>query len=167
MNYIKIGVIVNTHGIRGEVKIKHFSDSADRFETLGHVFVGEGSVKERLDIEGIRYVKATVLLKFEGLDDLNAVEPMKGKDVFIEKAQLRDLPEGTYHVFELLGLEVFEKGARVGEVVDVDQNAYQDLYVVRTKTGKTVRIPAVKAFVKGIDLKNRRMEVELIEGMLE
>lgn len=167
MNYIKIGVIVNTHGIKGEVKIKHFSDSADRFETLGHVFVGEGPVKERLDIEGIRYVKATVLLKFEGLEDLNAVEPMKGKDVFIEKVQLRDLPEGTYHVFELLGLEVFEKGERVGEVVDVDQNAYQDLYVVRTSTGKTVRIPAVKAFVKEIDLKKRRMEVELIEGMLE
>jgi len=167
MSYVKIGIIVNTHGIKGEVKVKNFTDEVDRFEELDYIFIEvDGNMKE-FSIQGIRYAKSLAIIKFQNYDNINDIEHFKGKDIYIEKTQLRELPEDTYHVFDLIGLNVNENGKNIGTLVDVNQNACQDIYLVKTEEGKIIQIPAVKSFVKSIDLQKGTMEVELIEGMVQ
>jgi len=167
VSYVKIGIIVNTHGIKGDVKVKNFTDDIDRFEELDYIFIeAEGKMK-KLHIEGIRYAKSLAIIKFENYNDINDIEHFKGKDIYIEKLQLRELPQDTYHVFDLIGLDVNENGKHIGKLVDVNQNAYQDIYMVKTGDGEIIQIPAVKSFVKSIDLEKGIMEVELIEGMIQ
>ena len=165
MSYIKIGIIVNTHGLNGEVKAKNFTDEVERFEDLDYVYIDTGNGIERFNIEGIRYAKSLAILKFEDYDNINEIESFKGSDIYIDNSQLRELPEDTYHVFDLIGLSVNENGKFIGKIADVNQNAYQDIYIVKKEDGKMIHIPAVKNFVKSIDLKKGIIEVELIEGM--
>lgn len=167
MAYVKIGIIVNTHGIQGEIKIKHFTDDVERFEELDYLYIATDAGMKRFEIEGVRYAKSLPLLKLENLNSIDDAENYKGRDVYIDSSQLRELPEGTYHVFDLVGMSVVENGKVIGEMVDVNQNAYQDLYLVKTSNGQIIQIPAVKAFVKSIDIENGIIKVELIEGMLE
>jgi len=166
MSFVKIGIIVNTHGIKGEVKVKNFTDGLNRFEELDYILVEVDGQMKAFHIEGIRYAKSLAIIKFKEYDNINDIEYLKGKDIYIEKIQLRKLPEDTYHVFDLIGLSVNEKGKNIGILVDVNQNAYQDIYMVKKDDGKIMQIPAVKSFVKSIDLQNGIMEVELIEGMI-
>ena len=167
MSYVKIGIIVNTHGIKGEVKVKNFTDDVDRFEELDYILIEDDGEMKKFHIEGIRYAKSLAIIKFENYDNINDIEHFKGRDIYIEKTQLRKLPEDTYHVFDLIGLNVNENGKHIGKLVDVNQNAYQDIYIVKTGEGKIIQIPAVKSFVKSIDLQKGIIEVELIEGMIQ
>jgi 16S rRNA processing protein RimM len=165
MSYIKIGIIVNTHGLKGEAKAKNFTDEVERFEDLDYVYIDTDNGMKRFNIEKIRYAKSLAILKFEDYDSINDIEVFKGRDIYIDRSQLRELPEGTYHVFDLIGLSVNENGKFIGEIVDINQNAYQDIYIVKKEDGKMIQIPAVENFVKLIDLKKGIVEVELIEGM--
>lgn len=165
MSYIKIGIIVNTHGLRGEVKAKNFTDELERFEDLEYVYIDSTNGIKKFYIEEIRYAKSLAILKFENYDSINDIEAFKGSDIYIDNSQLRELPEGTYHVFNLIGLSVNQNGIFIGKITDINQNAYQDIYIVKKDDGKIIQIPAVKNFVKSIDLKKGIVEVELIEGM--
>jgi len=119
MSYIKIGIIVNTHGLNGEVKAKNFTDEVERFEDLDYVYIDTGNGIERFNIEGIRYAKSLAILKFEDYDNINEIESFKGSDIYIDNSQLRELPEDTYHVFDLIGLSVNENGKFIGKSIDL------------------------------------------------
>lgn len=165
MSYIKIGIIVNTHGLKGEVKVKNFTDEPERFEELDYLYIDSLKGMEKLYIESVRYMKSLAVLKFENYDHINEIEAYKGSNLYIEPSQLRELPEDTFHIFDLIGLSVKENDKYIGKIVDINQNAYQDIYLVEKTDGKTIQIPAVKNFVKSIDLAKGIVEVELIEGM--
>lgn len=163
--YFKVGQIVNTHGLRGEVKVYPYTEENEVFEEYEALFI-QGEAKP-YEIESIRYVKNMVLVKFDGLDDINSVERLLQRDVFVPRA-LYELPdEDTFFVVDLIGLDVVdEQHGPLGKLMDVLQNTAQDIYVVQDQTGKQVLIPAVKAFVKKIDMENKCITVTLIEGML-
>lgn len=162
MNLIRIGKIVNTQGLKGDVRIYPDTDYVERFEELDYLYV-EGT-NEKMIIEKVRYKKNLAIVKFKGYDHINDIEKFKNRIVYTEKLELE---EGVHYVEDLIGMAVVdhEKG-EIGELIDVVQNPAHDIYLVKTKDGSEVMIPAVDAFVATIDEENRIIHVTLIEGLL-
>lgn len=164
MDKIKIGQVVNAAGLKGELKVYHYSDYKERFEELEQIYLENTPYR----IAGVRYMKEMVILRLEGIGDRTDAELQKGKDVFIDKAELRVLPEGTFHIFELIGMQVVdEHGSQIGILSDVIKNSAQDLYEVDRGNKEKFLIPAVDEFIIKIDVDSRTVTVRLIEGLME
>lgn len=164
MEKIKIGKAVNAVGITGEIKVYNYSDYKERFEELEYIYLDE----EKRKIKGVRYNKNMVILKLEDVNTRNEAELLKNKEIFIDEDQLRDLPQGTYYVKDMIGMEVIdEKNECIGRLSDVILRAAQDIYEIERQDGSKALIPAVEAFVKDVDMEKRVIRVELIEGLLE
>lgn len=164
MDRIRIGQVVNVVGLKGELKVYHYSDYKERFEELAQIYLGNTQYK----IAGVRYNKEIVILKLAGIDDRTEAEKHKGEDVYIDKADVRELPEDTYYIFDLIGLNVIDEGGEViGTLCDVIQNSAQDLYEIERENKDKFLIPAVEEFILKIDMKSRTMTVRLIEGLFE
>ncbi len=168
-NKIKIGKIVNTQGLRGELKIYPLTDYIERFEEIDYVYL-EGEQNIKLIIEAIRFKKNLIIVKFRDLNNIDAVEKYKDKSIFIDEKQLRELPDDSYYIFDLIGIEVYDENNNyIGILKDVIQNAAQDTYVIENNNdeqAKNFMIPAVREFIKNIDIENKKMIVKLIEGMI-
>lgn len=165
MEKIKIGKIVNAVGLKGEVKVYNYSDSAEIYENTPRIYVEE----ELLDIENVRLQKNMVILKLSGIDDRSGAESAKGKEIYVTEEDLPELPEGVFYVRELIGMKVAvrESGEILGTVSDVIQNTAQDIFEVEREDGKKILIPKVDEFILSIDGEKRLIEVKLIEGLLE
>jgi 16S rRNA processing protein RimM len=164
MDKIKVGQAVNAVGLKGELKVYHYSDYKERFEELSKVYLENTLYK----IDSVRYMKDMVILKLQGIDDRTEAEKHKGEDIFFDKEDLRVLPEDTYYINDLIGLSVVdEKGERIGIISDVIQNSAQDLYEVERENKSKFLIPAVEEFILKIDMNSRTMMVKLIEGLME
>lgn len=164
MEKILIGKIVNVVGLKGELKVYCYTDKREQFEELGRIWLDE----EMYSIRNVRYQGNVVILKLEGIKDRNAAEACRNKGLYIEESDLPQLPEGTYYVRDLVGLQVRdETGAALGELTDVVQSSSQDLYQIRTEGGKPILLPAVKEFVLAVDMEERSMTVRLPDGLME
>ncbi|QIB69010.1 16S rRNA processing protein RimM [Aminipila butyrica] len=164
MEKIKIGQIVNAVALKGEVKVYHYSDSKERFEDLTYIYIEE----KKTTIQQVRYMKDLAILKLEGVDDRDGAEALKGRDVYIDEGQLRQLPEGTYYIRDLIGLEVRDQEeAHLGRLKNVIQNRAQDLYEIELENGKVALIPAVAEFLLDINMEQKYIKVRLIEGLLD
>lgn len=164
MEKIKIGQVVNVAGLKGELKVYHYSDYKERFEELTEIYLEN----VRYQISGVRYMKEMVILKLSGIDDRTAAEKHKGESVYIDKADIRVLPEDTYYIFDMIGLSVIDENETVvGILSDVIQNSNQDLYEVERENKSKFLIPAVDEFILKIDMNSRTMTVRLIEGLME
>ena len=167
--YITIGQIVNTHGINGELKVKVFSDSNNRFESLSRVYASadvNSPDKQELTISGLRYQKEMVLMKVKEIQDLTHAEKYKRFLLQIPEQELLPLPEGRYYIYQLEGLEVWEKDICYGILKEVMQPGSNDVYVV-SDGKREILIPALKTVIKNVDLNQGRLEVELPAGLLE
>lgn len=163
MEKIKVGKIVNAVGLKGEVKVYNYSASSEIYEITPEMYVGD----KLLEIENVRLQKNMVILKLEGINDRNAAEAAKGKDIFITEEDLPELEEGEFYVRDLIGMTVTEDGMILGKVTNVLQNTAQDVFEVERENGRQLLIPRVDAFVLDIDLDTREIKVKLPEGLLE
>ena len=164
MEKISIGKITSAVGLKGEVKVYNYSDSADIYRSTEAIYAGD----ELRKIQGVRTQKNMVILKLEGIDDRNAAEKARGSELFITEADLPELPEGQFYVRDLIGMTVIdaENGNEIGVVRDVIQNTAQDIFDVKTSEGKQVLIPKVPEFIIDIDAEMRTIKVKLIEGLI-
>ncbi len=162
-----MGKIVNTHGVRGEVKVYPYSDDLEKFEDFEYFYI-EGEGKKKYEIESTRVHKNMVLVKFKGYEDINKVLNFLNKNVYMERKDVEDDSEGHY-IVDLIGCEIFDdQGVFVGHLKDVLQTSAQDLYEIKKASdGKMFYLPVVDAFVKNIDIKNKKITVHLIEGIME
>lgn len=163
MEKIEIGKIVNAVGLKGEVKVYNYSDSADIYMETQHLY----AENEKLEVENVRLKKKVVIVKFAGINDRNASEAMKGKILYITEEDLPELSEGQFYVRDLIGMTIIERGKILGKVTDVIQNTAQDIFEVEKKDGKKFFVPKVDEFIKNIDPDKRTIEVSLIEGLME
>lgn len=164
MEKIKIGRIVNAVALRGEVKVYNYSGYKERYEELSRIIVGD----KEYEIEKVRYQQQMVILKLSGVDDRNAAEALKTKDVFITEDDLVELPEDTFYIRDLIGLAVkdADSGELLGKLKDVLQPSSQDVYVVELAEGGQFMIPAVSEFIREVNLVEGVIFVHLIEGMI-
>ena len=169
MEKIKIGKIVNAVALRGEVKVYHYSDYKERFEELEEILVERKGKYTAYEIENIRYQKNTAILKLKGVDDRNAAEALKESDIYITEDDLKELPEDTFYVKDLIGCRVLneENGAEIGVIKDVLQNSAQDIYQITLKNGKEALIPVVGEFVREVSIKEKYVKIHLIPGFID
>ena len=169
MEKIKIAKIVNVVGIKGEVKLYNYSDYKERFEELDELILSLKGKERTVRIEKVRYQGEMVILKLQGISDRNTAESLKNADVFITEADLRELPEDTYYLRDLIGMKVVDEGTygEIGVLKDVLQNTAQDIYVVSRPGGSQVLIPAVKDFIKKIDTEAGVITTSLIPGFID
>lgn len=167
MRYLRVGKILNTHGIKGTLKILSLTDYEERFEELKWVYIQ--GYDEKFYINEIKYRPKDLLLSFKDYDDINKVEKFKGKYILIDESQKRDLPEDTYYIADIIGLDVFTmEDEYLGKVIDILQTGSNEVYVIADeKSKKEILIPAVKEFMPEISLEKRRITVDPIEGMIE
>ena len=157
--YLEAGKIVNTHGIRGEVKIEPWADSPDFLKRFKTIYIDSLPVA----VQSARVHGAFVIAKLEGADDVNATMALKNRVVFIDRADVR-LPKGRFFIADIIGASVVsDEGEALGELADVMEMPAQNIYVVRGE--REILIPDVPEFIKSIDAESGVITVHLIEGM--
>lgn len=154
MEYIEIGQIVNTNGLKGVVKVNPFTDDISKFEDLKYVYIQLKNELKKVKIEQVRYNKNQVLLKLEGIDSIEEAEKYRNFYLKTEKESQEDLGEDTYYIVDLIGLDVYsDKNEYLGKIEDVFPTGSNDVYVVKDNLGKQILIPAIADVVKEVDLK--------------
>lgn len=167
--FISVGKILNFHGIQGEAKVGFSKNQQDFFLSLEKVFVKVDNDYKELKITRSRLNKTFAIVKFEGINSINDLILLKGCLLFVEEETIREnLEEDEFLIDELVGLDVFDvEGAKLGFVVGVSNNGATDLLSVKTKTKKVCLIPFVKAIVVDVSLKDKKVVINNLEGLLE
>ncbi|MHB1454905.1 MAG: ribosome maturation factor RimM [Saccharofermentanales bacterium] len=167
---LRIGQITGTHGVRGEMNVLPLTDDARRFSKLKDVYIVDDSGKEILHprIESVKYAANKVILKLEGLSDMDSALRLKSRFLAVDRADAVRLPKNSYFICDLIGCVVIDaEGLTLGSVTDVLQTGANDVYVVRRDGLKDLLIPAIKAVVREVDLDARRIIVQIPEGLLD
>lgn len=152
---MEIGKVVNTFGIKGEIKVLPFVSYMEKVKTI---YIA----KQKMEIEKIRFQKNVAIIKIKGIDDINLVEQYIGNIVEMEESDAPKLPKGTYYIKDLIGIDVVtEEGKLLGKLDDVITTGANDVYQV----GK-ILLPAIKEVIKNIDLENKKMTVHIIKGLI-
>ena len=166
-NYLRVGVITTTHGVRGEVKVFPTTDDPNRYKMLKKVFLDTGKEMLSLEIEGVKFFKQLVILKFKGIDNINDIEKYRGKDLLIPREDAVALEEGEYFIYDLIDSSVFtEDGTKLGVLSEILTTAANDVYVVKTSSGKEILIPSIKECILDIDVDNKKIIVHLLDGLI-
>ena len=164
--FLRVGVISSTHGVRGEVKVFPTTDDARRFEELEEVILDTGKEQIPLRIEHVKYFKQFVILKFQDVDDINEIEPYKGKSLYVTRDMAVPLGENEYYIADLIGMDVFlEDGSLFGKIKDVMETGANDVYIIQTQE-KEVLIPAIKDCIRQVDVKENKMVIHLLKGLV-
>ena len=167
-NLLRVGVISSTHGVRGEVKVFPTTDDSSRFKQLKKVILDTGRDHMDLEIEGVKFFKNMVILKFKGFDSIEEIEKYKGKDLLITRDLAVKLGPDENFIIDLIGLTVVtEDGNKLGTLTDVIKTGANDVYEVKMTDGKEVLLPAIKECILNVDLENRTVTVHMMDGLLD
>ena len=163
---LQVGVITTTHGIRGEVKVYPTTDDAHRFDYLESVLLDTGKELCELEIQRVKYFKQFVILKFRDVDNINDIEPYKGKSLYVTRDFAVPLEENEYYIADLIDMDVFlEDGSLFGTLKDFMETGANDVYVIHTTDKKEVLVPAIKDCVKEVDVEQNKMIIHLLKGL--
>lgn len=166
-NLLEIGQIVNSYGIKGFLKVVPFTDNVHRYDDLKTIYIEKNKKITQMEIEEVKYHKNLVLLKLKGIDDINDTLEYKNCYIKIDRKDAVELPEDTYFIVDLIGLEVItEEGKTLGNLVDVFPTGSNDVYVVKDELGKQTLLPAIGEVIKNVNIKNKKMIVHLLEGLI-
>lgn len=161
---IKVGQIIGTFGIRGEVKLFPITSNVQRFSEPVEFIIGE---KQVVTIKSFRQDKRILILRFNEFDNINQIEKFKGEYLYVSSDNLYELEEDEYFHHDIIGLDVYEDDKLIGNIVDIIENPANDIYIVETTSKKQFYLPAVKEFILSFDLNENRVDVQTIEGMID
>jgi 16S rRNA processing protein RimM len=169
LEYLIIGQLVNTHGVKGELKATALTDNPERFKKLKWVYIEkQKDTLEKIKITGVKFFKQLVILKFEGIDSIEAAEKLKGLYLKVDRENAVKLPKDSYFITDIIGLDVYdENNILLGKLADIIQTGSNDVYTVKNDTGNEILIPALKSVVKEISLQTGRISVILPKGLLD
>ena len=166
-NYLETGKIINTHGVNGQIKIEHWCDSANILANLKKIYfkLGEEFIPQTVIAASV--FKRFVILKLNGIDTPEEALKLKNKIIYAER---RDIPvaEGAYLICDLIGLDIFDinTGECYGKLTEITNGAASQLYEIELTNGRRSLIPAVREFIKRVDL-NSGIYIKPIEGLLD
>lgn len=168
-NFLNVGKIVNTHGLKGEVKVVRITDFEDRFEPGNTLYFFYENSKDpiQLKIQTHRMHKQFDLLQFESYDSINQVEDFKRGMLAISRDQTETLTDGDYYYYEIIGCNVeTTEGEALGEIVEVLAPGANDVWIVRRANQKDLLIPYIDQVVKEVDTVAKKVVIEPMEGLL-
>lgn len=161
MEKIKVGKIVNTHGIKGEVKIQ--PSGIETFDRDINYYIGEKFTEVK--IVNTKFHNGVFIVKFASFNNINDVMKFKSKEIYIDSEDLVDLEEDEFYIKDLIGLDVIDQSNEdIGKLIDVLQYEANDVYVVKTQNS-LISIPAVDEFIIEVNIKEKYLRVKIIEGM--
>lgn len=166
--YIRIGRMINTHGIKGEIKIRSYSDFDEQRYVKGNtVYMKVNEEMMPLTVKSYRVHKGFPLVSFEELKDINAVEKYRECELYITDDMREELDEGYYYD-ELEGLDAYDtEGNLLGTTIGIEEtNGAQDNLRIETKSGKTFLVPYIEEFIVEVDLDENRIIIAMQDGLL-
>lgn len=167
LDYLKVGQIINTHGIRGEIKVFPLTDDIKRFGKLKAVYLKEADEYKAYKLDGVKYHKNLVIVKLEGVNSMNEAVKLVDSYLYVNRENAVKLTDDTYFIADLIGMDVYTiKGENLGSIINVFTTGSNDVYEVKKHDGKTFLIPAIKDVVKEVDIEKGNMSIELLEGLL-
>ena len=165
---LQVGVISSTHGVRGEVKVFPTTDDVKRFKRLKEVILDTGKEELMLKIESVKFLKQFVNLKFKGFDNINDIEKYKTKSLYVTRANAVRLRKDEYFIADLQGLTVIDEAEQViGTLRDVMETGANDVYIVDMTDGREVLIPAIKECILNVDIEGGKIQVHIMDGLLD
>lgn len=165
---ISIGRIVGTHGYKGVLKVVSLTDFPQRFNDLKKIKLSKGSETTERIVESCSPYKSMILMKIQGIDSVEEAQLYRNALLGVEEEEIYPLPPGYYYQFQLVGLAVYdiEKGY-LGVLKEVLETGANDVYVVDSESYGEIMIPAIKEVILDIDLAAQKMQVKLLEGLLD
>lgn len=163
---LQVGVISSTHGVRGEVKVFPTTDDPQRFKSLKNVILDTGKEQIPLEIQGVKFFKQFVILKFKGIDNINDIERYKRRSLFVTREDAVELEEDEYYIADLIGMDVITDEGEEGKLVDVIETGANEVYVVEFDKYGEVLIPAIHDCILDVDIEAMIMKVHLLEGLV-
>lgn len=166
--FFQVGIITSTHGVKGEVKVFPTTDDAGRFKRLKEVIVETGKERITMEIEGVKFFKQFVILKFKGIDNINDVEKYRKSKLLVTRKNAVRLNRDEYFVADLTGLKVLgEDGNEIGILKDVMETGANDVYVIELNDGRELLLPAIKQCVLEVDVEAGFIRIHILDGLLD
>jgi 16S rRNA processing protein RimM len=168
VNLYVVGKIVGCFGLKGDLKIQPMTHSTERLKKLRTVFLGVSADETApYDVEQLKLKQGLPLIKFSNVSDRTSAEPLVGKFIYVSEEDLARPPQGSYFTHDIIGCEVRTTDGRfLGTVEEIYNYPAQDVWVVRNGMAEYM-IPAVKEFIATVDLKQRTIVVNAIDGLIE
>ena len=164
---LKVGVITTTHGVRGEVKVYPTTDEPERFLDLEYVLLDTGKELRRLDIKNVRFFKNLVILKFDGIDNINDIEKYRKMPLLVSREDAVELEDDEYFMADILEMDVYTDGGELfGTLTDILETGANDVYVIDTKEHGEVLIPAIKDCILDVNTEENKMTIHLMDGLI-
>lgn len=161
----RVGTIINTHGLRGDMKVYSHSDYPERFSEIKYIFFDNSD--EKIYIERVKYHKSVPIIKLKGIDSIENAEKYKGSTIFVDNNNTKKLADDEYMVSDLIGITAkLDNDEVLGVVENVLPYSANDIYLIKSEDGKEFLIPAIKEFVPVIDIKEKIMIIKPIKGMI-
>lgn len=166
MEYVVIGKIVNTFGIKGELKVYSYTDFVkERFKKGSKVYLSEKYLP--FEVNSCREHKGFLLVSFKDHEDINLVEKYKNMLIYKAKEDIKPLKKGEYYFSDLRDLEVYVEGEKVGRVKIVEEGIRSNnLRIVKYADEKEYLVPFLDVFIEKVDLENKRIDIVKMEGLL-
>lgn len=163
---LQVGVITDTHGIKGEVKVFPTTDDVNRFDYLKKAYIDSKEGLIPVKVNSVKYFKQYVIIKFKGINDINDIEKYKKSPLLVTREDAVPLEEGQYYITDIIGINVYtDDGVNIGTLKEVLQTGANDVYIVRNSENKEILIPAIKQCILDIDLEKKEMKVHLLDGL--
>jgi len=167
MNYYKIGTIVNTHGLKGELKILSVTDFPElRYKKGKQLYIVTKEKNIAVTIKSAKVQKNMYMIVFNGLEDINLVEKYKGFDLVVSEDEQQGLEKDEYYYREIIGLTVETiEGETLGTIKEIMSPGANDVWVVNRKGQDDLLLPVIDDVIKKVDLENQKVIIELMEGL--
>lgn len=166
-NYLEVGQIVNTHGLKGFLKVVPYTDEIERFSQLKKLFIVYNKQDIEFEIEKVKYFKGMVIIKLKGIEHINEAEKYKNCYLKIKREDAKKLDENTYFIADLIGAIVYdEQENKIGTLVEVFPTGSNDVYVVKDENGKQYLLPAISSVIKQISVKDQKIVVDVTGGVI-
>ena len=164
---LQVGVISSTHGVRGEVKVFPTTDDPARYKKLKKVYLDTGREFRPLEIQGVKFFKQFVIVKFKGIDNINDIEMYKGRSLLVDRKDAVPLKQDEYFIADMVGIDVFtEDGEKFGVLKDVMETGANDVYIIDSLKHGEVLVPAIKQCILDVNIEEKRMDIHLMDGLI-
>lgn len=165
---LRVGVITSTHGIRGEVKVFPTTDDPNRFKKLKECQVQVKDEVIHLTVQSVKFFKQFVILKFKEFDNINEIEKLVKKDLFVTRDNAVKCEPGEYFICDLIGMDVVsDEGVTLGKLTDVLETGANNVYEVTTPEQKQILLPVIDQCILSHDMDNRIITVHVMNGLLD
>lgn len=164
--FLQVGVISSTHGIRGEVKVFPTTDDPARFKKLKNVLLDTGRERLELEVQSVKFFKQFVIVKFRGIDNINDIEKYKGKSLLVPREDAVELGEDEYYIADLMGMEVFTEEGRFGVLKDVMETGANEVYIIDSDEHGEVLVPAIHDCILDVNIEEKVMKIRLLDGLV-